>query len=122
LLRLPPLPERPTFTSKKLSNLSDLRDAVGAWHSTFINDGPFAEDVESLSRYLQRVVVDEKDIDKAVSLVNWLSWLINDARDVSSEKEDLEDTPLTWDNALGILRDAVRTAVEERGLSGVEFD
>lgn len=122
LLRLPPLPERPTFTSKKLSNLSDLRDAVGAWHSTFINDGPFAEDVESLSHYLQRVVLDEKDIDKAVSLVNWLTWLVNDARGFKKEKECLEDTSLTWDTALGILREGVKTAVEERGLPDVEFD
>ena len=122
LLRLPPLPERPTFTSKKLSSLSDLRDAVGAWHSSFMNDGPFAEDVESLSKYLQRVVVDEKDIDKAVSLVNWLTWLVNDGRDGSSEKEGLYDTAVTWDDALGVLRDGVRAAVEERGLPDVEFD
>ena len=87
-----------------------------------MNDGPFAEDVESLSKYLQRVVVDEKDIDKAVSLVNWLTWLVNDGRDGSSEKEGLYDTAVTWDDALGVLRDGVRAAVEERGLPDVEFD
>ncbi|BCR92729.1 putative DNA damage repair protein Mus42 [Aspergillus chevalieri] len=128
-LHLPPLPERPTFTSKKLSNVSDLRAAVGAWHAVFADEGPFTEDVTSLSRYLQRVVVDEKDVDKAVSVVNWLAWLVDDGREseeaLESKRPKVPDSPrdsVTWDGALQSLRVDLNNAVEERGLPPVEFD
>lgn len=128
-LRLPPLPERPTFTSRKLSNLSDLRDAVGAWHAAFADEGPFAEDVTSLSRYLQRVVVDEKDLDKAVSVINWLAWLIDDGREneqaPESKQPEVPNSPrgsVTWDCALRSLYTDLSSAIEERGLPPVKYD
>lgn len=128
-LCLPPLPERPTFTSRKLSNLSDLRDAVGAWHAAFADEGPFGEDVESLSRYLKRVVVDEKDVDKAVSVVKWLAWLVDDRRGQEEAPDSKQpggpDSPrdsVTWDYALRSLRGDLNSAVEGRGLPPLEFD
>jgi DNA repair protein REV1 len=122
-LRLPPLPERPTFTSKKLTALSDLRDEVGAWHATFADEGPFNEDAEALARYLKSVVVDEKDIDKAVSVVTWLMWLVEDAK-VSRASECQTGTSqgtITWDEAVRSLQKGVSEGVEERGLPPVEF-
>lgn len=132
-LRLPPLPERPTFTSRKLSNLNELRDAVGAWHAAFANEGPLEGDVTSLSRYLGRVIVDEKDVDKAVSVVKWLVWLIGEERrqvseSISEDKQgspEIPDSPrdaVDWDDAVWSLREDVNAAVEERGLPPVEFD
>lgn len=123
LLRLPPLPERPTFTSQKFSNITDLRNAVASWHSAFANDGPFREDVEALARYLHRVVVDEKDVDKAVSVVNWLAWLVDDGRAENQRvEESSSQSAVSWDDVLEILRSDVRNAVLERGLPPVEFD
>lgn len=128
-LRLPPLPERPTFTSKKLSSLSDLRDAVSAWHAAFADEGPFAEDVTSLSRYLRRVVTEEKDVDKAVSVINWLAWLVDDGRRneeaPKSKQPEVPESPrdsVTWDGALRSLRVDLNSAIGERGLPPVEFD
>ncbi|KAB8209127.1 hypothetical protein BDV34DRAFT_189282 [Aspergillus parasiticus] len=130
-LCLPPLPERPTFTSQKLSKLSDLRDAVGAWHAAFADDGPFDEDVESLARYVKRVVVDEKDVDKAVSVVRWLMWLVEDAKDEISEPPNRQGSPvglargsqstITWDGALKLIQTNILVGLEERGLPPVEF-
>ncbi|KOC11836.1 DNA damage repair protein [Aspergillus flavus AF70] len=130
-LCLPPLPERPTFTSQKLSNLSDLRDAVSAWHATFADDGPFDEDVESLARYVKRVVIDEKDVDKAVSVVRWLMWLVEDAKDEISEPPDGQGSPvglargsqstIAWDGALKLLQENILAGLAERGLPPVEF-
>lgn len=130
-LRLPPLSERPTFTSKKLSNPSDLRDALDAWHASFESDGPFRDDVESLSGYLGRVVLEERDVDKAVSVVNWLAWLVGDGKSegqdevAQNQSENLEgssQSAVSWDQALQILRDGVGDAVQARGLPPVEFD
>ncbi|EDP49426.1 hypothetical protein KXW98_001615 [Aspergillus fumigatus] len=122
-LRLPPLPERPTFTSKKLTALTDLRDEVGAWHATFADEGPFNEDVETLARYLKSVVVDEKDIDKAVSVVTWLMWLVEDAnatRGGECQSGSSHGT-ITWEAAIRSLQKGVSDGVEERGLPPVEF-
>ncbi|KAB8234989.1 putative DNA damage repair protein Mus42 [Aspergillus alliaceus] len=128
---LPPLPERPTFTSKKLSSLPDLRDAVGAWHAAFVEDGPFDEDVESLVRYVKRVVVEEKDVDKAVSVVRWLMWLVEDAKDEIDEptsgqgpiagSASSSQNTVTWDDALKALQESIFTGLEERGLPPVDF-
>ncbi|KAE8356498.1 hypothetical protein BDV28DRAFT_103401 [Aspergillus coremiiformis] len=127
-LCLPPFPERPTFTSKKLSSLSDLRDAVGAWHAAFVDDGPFDEDVESLARYVKRVVVDEKDIDKAVAVVRWLMWLVEDAQDdidepLSGQRFTASSSQSSgaWDNAVKTLQENVLAGLEERGLPPLEF-
>ncbi|KAL1970083.1 hypothetical protein VTN77DRAFT_6488 [Rasamsonia byssochlamydoides] len=138
-LRLPPLPEKPTFTAKKLSTLPELREAVGAWYSAFAAEGPFVEDVTALARYLRRVVLEERDIDKAVSVANWLGWLIEDGRSADSSKTDkaetktesespdgdrsrgAEDSNQSWDEALKTVRDSVNDAVRERGLPPVDF-
>lgn len=129
LLRLSPLPERPTFTSKKLSNPSDLRDAVSAWYAAFRADGPFRDDVSSLSGYLRRVILWEKDVDKAVSVVNWLAWLVDDGRSGNqsgqSQSQSLEGSSpsaVSWDQALQILRGDVWDSLQGRGLPPVEFD
>ncbi|KAL4955353.1 hypothetical protein BDW69DRAFT_182650 [Aspergillus filifer] len=87
-LTLPPLPARPTFTSKRLFTPSDLRDEATAWHNAFAEEGPFREDVTALANYLRRVVSDEKDVDKAVTVVKWLSWLVEDGKEKEKEKEN----------------------------------
>ncbi|KAL4797640.1 hypothetical protein BDV19DRAFT_358432 [Aspergillus venezuelensis] len=86
-LALPPLPARPTFTSKRLFTPSDLRDEATAWHAAFAEEGPFREDVMALANYLRRVVSEEKDVDKAVTVVKWLSWLVEDGKENEEEKE-----------------------------------
>lgn len=129
-LQLPPRPERPTFTSKKLSTLPELREALSAWYSSFSTDGPFAEDVEALSKYLRRVVLEEKDIDKAVSVTEWLCWLISDGHQ-NNQESTTSDTPenkdtnaqsyQAWTIALEMVQESVQAAVQERGLPPVEF-
>ncbi|EAW06689.1 putative DNA damage repair protein Mus42 [Aspergillus clavatus NRRL 1] len=122
-LRLSPLPERPTFTSKKLSSLSELRDELSAWHKAFADEGPFGEDVAALAEYLKRVVVDEKDLDKAVSLVSWLAWLAEDSKDLPGARQrgGASQGTMTWDETVSTLRESVSEGVDERGLPPVEF-
>ncbi|PLB39576.1 putative DNA damage repair protein Mus42 [Aspergillus candidus] len=120
-LRLPPLPERPTFTSQKLSRLSDLRDAIGSWHAAFAEEGPFEEDVEALAYYVKRVVVDERDLDKAVSVTKWLMWLVEDSRPTGAGGERGSPNGLSWDEAVRSLQRSVAEGVEERGLPPVDF-
>ncbi|KAL2814498.1 hypothetical protein BJX63DRAFT_392507 [Aspergillus granulosus] len=133
-IRLPPLPERPTFTSKKLSQIHDLRDEASAWHTAFAEEGPFADDVTALADYLKQVVADERDVDKAVSMVKWLSWLVEDEK--SSRRSGLNSSGtspggadlssvcqsgISWDAALGLLKEGIQQGLEERGLPTVDF-
>lgn len=126
LLHLLTLPERPTFTSQKLSSLPDLRDAMSSWHEAFVNEGPFSEDVRSLSHYLHLVVIEEKDIDKAVSVVKWLMWLVEDGKDdVPSPSQypvtESSQENMTWEDALRDLKMGINEGVEKRGLPEVDF-
>jgi len=86
--------------------------------------------------------LEEKDIDKAVSLANWLAWLINDAKekainhavpetgskartleigDQSCDPDPDPDRTKTWGAALSMVQKNVQDAVATRGLPPVEF-
>jgi DNA repair protein REV1 len=116
---LDPLPAPPTFTSAKLSALPDLRGAIKAWHREFCSEGPYAEDVGALVRYLRDVVVEERDLGKAVGAVKWMGWVVDDddaGEGVSSSSAG------AWIEALEKVKRGVRAAVEERGLGSVDLE
>lgn len=114
-LRLPSRPAKPTFTARKLSALPELREAMSAWHEEFLDDGPYKEDVDALVKYLKRVVAEERDLSKAVTLVKWLGWVIDQG--VGSK-----DTGQTaWRDALANVRDDVQKMVAQRGLGRVDL-
>ena len=117
-LLLDPLPAPPTFTSAKLSALPDLRGAIKAWHSEFCSEGPYAEDVGALIMYLRDVVVEERDLGKAVSAVKWMGWVVDDEDAGSSSSSSAG----AWVEALQKVKKSVRAAVEERGLGWVDLE
>lgn len=140
-VHLPPNPEKPSFTSKKLSTLSELREAVSQWFSEFSDEAPVEEDVGALTRYLERVVLEEQDISKATTLVNWLGWLINEASAANNEKnkndQELHDLSKAhkagdtnrdhsvlqaWKDTHQQICDVVNSAVKTRGLPTIIFD
>jgi DNA repair protein REV1 len=67
-----------------------------------------------MERYLRRVVLDERDMNKVVSLVRWLSWLIEESGN------DNEGTR-AWTAALDGMKEKVQEAVKERGLGLLEL-
>jgi DNA repair protein REV1 len=125
-LSLPPLPKRPVFTSQRLSQLPDLRDAVSSWHKAFAAGGPYSEDVTSLCTYISSVTVEEKDLDKAVSVVRWLMWLVGDySPEERSEEEphgSRSEGTITWEKAILTMQNCVQEALEQRGLPPVDFE
>lgn len=123
LLPLPPLPKRPVFTSQRLSQLPDLRDAVGSWHEVFAAGGPYNDDVASLCKYLSSVTLQEKDVDKAVSVVRWLMWLVGDHSQQGSKEPQgyRPEGTLSWEEAIETMQYSVQVALEQRGLPPVDF-
>lgn len=119
----PDLSDRPVFTSRGLSNLDDLRDAISAWHSTFTAEGPYNDDVEALCIYLRRVVSEENDVDKAVSVVRWLMWLVDeDPREEESPPESCPEDVVTWSESIRTMQESIQSALKARGLPVVKFD
>lgn len=99
---------------KKFSELPDLRDAVRAWYQEFAEEGPYDEDVAALVKYLRDVVMDEKDLAKAVAVIKWLEWVVEDG--VESETADE-----AWGSAQARITEGVQAAARERGLGKVDF-
>ena len=114
---LDPLPAPPTFTSAKLSALPDLRSAIKAWHREFCTEGPYGEDVGALVRYLRDVVVEERDLGKAVGAVKWMGWVVEEDADGNTSS-----SAGAWIEALEKVKKGVRAAVEERGLGSVDLE
>lgn len=118
-LPLPPQPTKPTFTSRKLSTLAELREAMTAWVQEFSDDGeegPYGEDVAALATYLSRVVSDEGDMEKAVSIVKWLQQVV--------DMQDFEEDGViraAWIHASRTLQNSVQEAVKRRGLPPVDW-
>lgn len=114
----------PVFTSQGLSNIDDLRNAISAWHSAFTADGPYSDDVEALCIYLRRVTTEEKDVEKAVSVVRWLMWLVDqDSSELNTQSEtQSEDEVVCWSDAIKSMQGSIQSAVEARGLPAVSFE
>ena len=119
-LVLPPLAPKPTFTSAKLSSLPDLRSAIKAWHREFYAEGPYDEDVAALAKYLRDVVVEERDMEKAVSAVRWMGWVLEEESGEDGGGSTAGDG--AWAAALVRVRDSVQGAVAERGLGRVDLE
>lgn len=123
-LPLAPLPKRPVFTSQRLSHLPDLRDAVRSWHEAFAANGPYAEDVTSLCKYLSSVTLQEKDLDKAVSVVRWLMWLVADHLQQQGSEEPPGSRPeetITWEETIERMQHTIQEALTQRGMPLIDF-
>ncbi|WPH00398.1 Hypothetical protein R9X50_00322500 [Acrodontium crateriforme] len=116
LFVLPSQPAKPTFTSRKLTELPDLRDAITAWYEAFSDEGPYQEDVSALMKYLSDVVSEERDLDKAVAIVKWMVWVVDE-----NEPRVSEDVNRGWRVALDNIKQALQDAISKRRLPTVEF-
>ena len=118
-LQLPPRPSKPTFTTADISVLPDLRQTISQWYTEFRNEGPHEDDVKAMERYLRRVVLDDKDMAKAVSVVKWMVWLIYDSGGDGFQTEIGEKG---WREALDGIKEHIQQAVSERGVGSIDFD
>ncbi|KAI1004718.1 hypothetical protein K3495_g3496 [Podosphaera aphanis] len=111
---LPTREPRPTFTTRDLSSVAQLRETTSAWFREFSDNGPHPEDVAALGRYLRRVVLDERDLAKVVSIVRWLGWLIDESNEDTSGMK-------SWITAFEQIKEIVQLAVRERGLGKLDI-
>lgn len=118
-------PPAPSFTKRKLRHEPDLRTAIRDWVAEFSDEGPFVEDVDALGAFLGRVVGEERDVRKAVGLVKWFEWVVQDTEREGEEEEEEEgngEGEELWRDAVERVKAAVNRAVRARGLGDVNFD
>ncbi|TAQ88224.1 hypothetical protein B7494_g3449 [Chlorociboria aeruginascens] len=131
-IRLPSKQKKPTFTTQDLSKLPELRETLSAWYQEFIDEGPHPDDVAAMERYLSRVVLEERNMSKVVSVVRWIQWLVDEDGGENRE-EDIYDVgeegnrnsqgvgKREWIKALGGIKEKIQAAVKERGLGRLEL-
>jgi DNA repair protein REV1 len=115
-----PRPKKPTFTKDKLSEEKDLRAAVKRWVIEFSDEdegeGPYPEDAVALGKYLGKVVTEERDMAKAVSVVKYLVWVVRDRIAPGGKLQD------AWEEAVNVVMDGANAGAKERGLGRLNFD
>ncbi len=85
-----------------------------AWYNETKDDGPHRGDVEVFEKFLTKVVVQEKDMEKAKKLVLWLGRKVDgDAGEEKGQKR--------WKNAMAGIKGAMQKATVSRGLGPMEF-
>jgi DNA repair protein REV1 len=107
-IRLAPQAPRPTFTGKKLSDLPQLREAISSWVEEFNDEAPYQEDIEALVTYIRRVIIEERNMAKAVDVVKWLEWVAEEG-----------DVMHLWAEALKLVQDSVQLAAAERDVARI---
>ncbi|KAF2625664.1 DNA repair protein [Macroventuria anomochaeta] len=110
-----PRHEQATFTKQKIHREPDLRAAMRDWVTEFADEGPYPEDVDALSKYLARLVAEERNMRKCVGVVKWLEYVVG-GNGGGDEGQKL------WEDAVGRVKAGVCRAAKQRGLGSVNFD
>ncbi|KAI1266808.1 impB/mucB/samB family protein [Xylariaceae sp. FL1019] len=98
-----------------LTTVSEIRDMFNVWHRETSVEGPHRRDVEMLEKYLVRVVLEEKDMDKVQKLIRWLEYLTDAIESESSGKQ-------TWREVVSGIKGEVQKAVRSRGLGHLDLE
>ena len=115
---LPP-PRRPKASfMKKYSDIEELREVIMSWVKEFTDEAPYAEDVDALTSYLTKVVLEERDLNKAVKVAKWLDWTVG--REVRPGQE-VNSVNESWSQAVLRVKESVQSAVKKRGLGQVDL-
>ncbi|KAI6082131.1 impB/mucB/samB family protein [Hypoxylon rubiginosum] len=116
-----PKPAKISFTTDGLTSIPEIRDMLHVWHRETRDEGPHARDVEMLERYLARVVVEERNMDKAQKLVRWLEYLVEDSHDDDGIEEIGSRGKDAWRDVVGQVKMEVQRAVRARGLGPLDM-
>ncbi|KAL1602306.1 deoxycytidyl transferase [Nothophoma quercina] len=103
-------PHTPSFRAadRKLRHEPDLRASLRGWVTEFESEGPFPEDIDALSNYLQRVVLEERDVRKCVGLVKWFEFVVGDLEGPRGKGRGV------WEDAVERVKAGVERAVRAR--------
>ncbi|KAK3337174.1 hypothetical protein B0T19DRAFT_454839 [Cercophora scortea] len=111
-LKFPARPPKVVF-AKGVSSLKEVKATVLTWYNVSQRKGPHREDVEVFEKYLAKVILEERDMEKVRMLIKWLEWTVGEMVD--------GDGKLGWRKALVDIKKAVQLAMGARGLGPMDF-
>ncbi|KAK9347172.1 hypothetical protein V1522DRAFT_378688 [Lipomyces starkeyi] len=118
--------QHPILTFQGKNQIDDLRDLLQTWLSASVAEmqGPHMDDVHLLEKYLSRVVAEEKNLNKAVELVKWMNFQVENVlreREMDDNLERSEEVLFEWLDTIDGLQKAVSIEAETRGLYNIQF-
>lgn len=108
-LSFPSPPPRVAFGNAELRSSKEVKEMLDTWHGKTRGSGPHNDDVEMLEKYLCGLILEEKNVEKALTFVRWLEWLVTEDRDNGKGRQ-------AWDKTLRRIKATVQGAAQERGL------
>ncbi|OLN88546.1 DNA repair protein rev1-like protein 1 [Colletotrichum chlorophyti] len=108
-LQFPAPPPKANFMGSAVKSVQEIKDMLEAWHDGTRLDGPHRDDVVVFEKYLAKVVLEERDMQKASKLVQWLDWLVEEDEGEGKGKQG-------WVKTMADIKAEVQKAVERRGL------
>ncbi|KAJ4130927.1 deoxycytidyl transferase [Fusarium equiseti] len=107
-------PREISFASSGVTSTREIKDMLDAWHTETRKNGPHRGDIEVLEKFLERVVQEERDLEKATKLVKWLDVLVEqDGRKGRGQE--------VWRQSVKGIKVIVQDAVKQRGMAPLKF-
>ncbi|KAK9389111.1 hypothetical protein V1515DRAFT_594813 [Lipomyces mesembrius] len=118
--------QHPILTFQGKNQIDDLKDLLQNWLSASVAEmqGPHMDDVHLLEKYLSRVVTEEKNLNKAVELVKWMNFQVENVlreRDMDDNLERSQEVLFEWLDIIEDLQKAVSIEAETRRLYNIQF-
>ena len=114
-LTFPALPPKMAFGSAGVTDPQEIKGMLDTWHTKTRDSGPHEDDVRMLEGYLRGVVLEERNLEKATSLVKWLEWL------VTADEQEEGKGAKAWGRTLAGIKGVVQDAARERGFGELDI-
>ncbi|EGX91758.1 DNA damage repair protein Mus42, putative [Cordyceps militaris CM01] len=111
-IQFPARPPRVSFSSAGVRSTAEMKDLLDAWHADTRRDGPHRSDLDIFEKYIARVVAEERDMDKAATLVKWLDVLVEQDGDGGRGRD-------AWRKSMAGIQAVLQEALRKRGLGPV---
>ncbi|KAK9458269.1 hypothetical protein V1511DRAFT_475622 [Dipodascopsis uninucleata] len=127
------LNRRPVITFQGRSDIDELRKLLTDWieSSTADLEGPHSDDVSLFSHYLVKLVIEERNLSKAVELVQWLEFrrnvlerrlqCVNNGIEIINNLQESEELLGEWLQTIDTLKSSVQEAAYNAELGQINF-
>lgn len=109
-LAFPSPPPKITFAKSGVSSTQEVKDMLEAWCEETKTEGPHQRDVDVLQKHLVRIVLEERDMDKALRLIKWLGVVVGQNSSAGKGAK-------LWRETLEQLSTVTTDAMRQRGVA-----
>ncbi|GAP85951.1 putative impB mucB samB family protein [Rosellinia necatrix] len=115
-LQFPAQPPKIPFAGSGVVTFTEIRAMLNVWYRETSGAGPHQRDIKMFEEYLAKVVVEERDMDKAQRLIRWMDFLIDE-----DESEEHHPGKEGWRTAVAEIKRETQKAVQSRGFGPLDM-